>query len=104
MTTQEMLFSILATAIGSPLLVKMFEKFTDWRKGHLSKVAALEAALAEAQEVIKELERRKQTLRESNQGAVDALNEEIRKLKEETHRLRLSLMSLGKNPDDDFIT
>lgn len=100
MTTQEMLFSLLATAIGSPLLVKMFEKLSGWRKGHLSKVAALEAALAEAQAVIKELERRKQTLRESNQEAVDALNEEIRKLKEEVHRLRLSLMSLGKDPDE----
>lgn len=97
MTTQEMLFSLLATAIGSPLLVKVFERFSDWRKGRLSKIAALEAA-------VKELERRKHALRDANQEVIDALNEEIRKLKEEIHRLRLNLMSLGKDPDDDFIT
>lgn len=104
MAQWELWFSLGATAVSSPFLVKAFERFMDWRKGRLSRLAALEAALEEARGSIAELERRKQDLRESNQEAVDALNEEIRKLKEEIHRLRLSLMSLGKDPDDDLIT
>lgn len=104
MTTEELVFSLIATAIGSPLLVKTFESFQDWRKGRLSKIAALEAALNDAEEAYAELERRKRDLRQAKQAELDELNDKLRKHQEEIHRLRLMLMSLGKDPDDDFIT
>lgn len=104
MTQEELVFSLLATAIGSPLLVKAFEVLMDWRKGRVSKIAALEAALNEAEETYKELEQHKQALKATHQEEVDDLWAQIRKLKEEVHRLRLALMSLGKDPDDDYIT
>lgn len=104
MAQWELWFSLGATAVSSPFLVKAFERFVDWRKGRLSKLAALEAALEEAKEAIAELERRKRSLREARQEEVDGLNEEIRSLKERIALLRLRLINLGKNPDDDFIT
>lgn len=104
MTQEEYYLALAAAVIGSPVLVKAVEALIDWRKGRLSKIAALEAALDEAQEIIDDLERRKRNLRTAHHAELDEMNEKIRQLTEEVHRLRLSLMSLGKDPDADFIT
>jgi len=102
-TTTELVFSLLATAVGSPLLVEVFKAFVSWRKGRLSKIAALEAALEEAEQAYDDLKRRKQALRESRREEVTALNDEIGRLKEEILRLRYALVSLGRDPDDNYM-
>lgn len=93
MTTEEMWFSLFATAVGSPLILEMFRSLNNWRRGRISKTAALEAALAEAEG---ELE----GLHEQHRTEVDELHRQRRELELEAHRLRVRLIQMGIDYDE----
>lgn len=100
MTQDEFILALIATVIGSPLIYESIKALVNWARGRLTKVAALEAALEEAQAAIDELRARKQTLRAAHRDEISDLHREIRAFEEKVHQLRLKLLSLGVNPDE----
>ena len=100
MSTEELWFSLIATAIGSGLAVKLFEAFLDWRKGRVSKIGALEAALDKAEQAIKDHEQAERMRTVAHQEEIDELHDQIRGHELESHRMRIKLISLGHDPDD----
>lgn len=100
MTQDEFILALVATVIGSPLIYEGLKALVNWARGRLTKVAALEAALEEAQAAIDELQARKQALRAANRDEINGLHRDIRVLEEKVHQLRLKLLSLGLDPDE----
>ena len=99
MSTEELWFSLIATAIGSGLVVKLFEAFLDWRKGRVSKVAALEAALDEAERAIRSHEEAKKATEAAHAHEINELCDQVRGLEIQAHRMHVQLISLGHDPE-----
>ena len=99
MPTEELWFSLIATAIGSGLAVKLFEAFLDWRKGRVSKIAALETALDNAEEAIRSHEKAKRAAEIAHAREISELCDQVRGLEVRAHRMRIQLISLGHDPE-----
>lgn len=99
MSSEEIWFSLIATALGSGLAVKLFEAFIDWRKGRVSKIAALEAALDNAEEAIRGHEKAKEAAETAHAREVSELCDQVRGLEIHAHRMHVQLISLGHEPE-----
>ena len=99
MSTEELWFSLIATAIGSGLAVKLFEAFLDWRKGRVSKIAALEAALDNAETAIRGHEEAKKAAEAAHAHEINELCDQVRDLEVQAHRMHIQLISLGHDPE-----
>lgn len=100
MSSEELWFSLIATAIGSGLAVKVFEAFIDWRKGRVSKISALETALDNAEAAIRSHEEAKRVAEAAHAHEISEMLDQVRGLEIQAHRMHVQLISLGHDPEE----
>ena len=90
--TEEML-ALIATAIGSPVVVKIVEALIKWSSGRVSREKRLE-------QKIDQLEEENTQLRRDIQQAEDRAHQSRRQAEEKVHQYRLKMYQHGIKPEE----
>ncbi|WGH93885.1 hypothetical protein QDX21_03540 [Auritidibacter ignavus] len=90
--TEEMI-ALIATAIGSPVLVKIVEALIKWSSGRVSREKRLE-------QKIDQLEEENTQLRRDIQQAEDLAHQSRRQAEEKVHQYRLKMYQHGIKPEE----